>query len=156
MQEGTERRNCSLEKCQQQRNQSWRNASNSRSVFRWRSIRWIRLCAPCSVRRWCFILPKNWRDSIEQYGYLGSLHSIAAIVMTPCFGKWLDRSGNQFRVGYLVSSIAGITSYLMYFTASLLPTGHNSVAVYYLLWSRLIDGLGDAGRSMSYIRGSRL
>jgi len=106
----------------------------------------------CAVLRptMVFYFTEELGGSIEQYGYMGSLHSIAAIVMTPVFGKWLDRSGNQFRVGYLVSSIAGITSYLMYFTASLLPTGHNSVAVYYLLWSRLIDGLGDAGRSMSY------
>ena len=79
--------------------------------------------------------------SIDQYGYMGSITSIAAIVMTSFYGKWLDMSGNKFRVGYMVSFIAGITSYMMYFTASLLPTGENSVAVYYLMCSRLIEGL---------------
>lgn len=88
--------------------------------------------------------------SIDQYGYMGSITSIAAIVMTSFYGKWLDMSGNKFRVGYMVSFIAGITSYMMYFTASLLPTGENSVAVYYLMWSRLIEGLAGAGRMMSY------
>ena len=61
--------------------------------------------------------------------------------MTSFYGKWLDMRGNKFRVGYMVSFIAGITSYMMYFTASLLPTGENSVAVYYLMCSRLIEGL---------------
>ena len=84
----------------------------------------------------------------DSYGIMMSVAFLAMFLMTTVYGKWIDSNGNRFTMPYIVSFIFGIVSYLIYFLAVLLPIG--PIAIYTLMFSRFLEGMSVAGRTLSY------
>jgi MFS family permease len=73
---------------------------------------------------------------------------LAMFLMTTVYGKWIDSNGNKYTMPYITSFVFGITSYTIYFLAVLIPPG--PIAVYTLMFSRFLEGMSVAGRTLSY------
>jgi len=84
----------------------------------------------------------------SQYGMILSAGSVAAMIMIPVYGKWVDTNGNKYRKPYMVTFIIGIVANLIYFAACLFPKGY--IAIYVLGLSRFLAGASGAGRTLSY------
>lgn len=84
----------------------------------------------------------------DQYGMMLSVAYLAMFLMTSVYGKWIDSNGNKFTMPYIASFVFGITSYTIYFLAILIPPG--PIAVYTLMFSRFLEGMSVAGRTLSY------
>jgi len=91
---------------------------------------------------------KELGGTTSQYGMIKSAKSLAAMVMIPVYGKWVDTNGNKYRLPYISTFIIGAVANLIYFAACLLPKGY--IAMYALGLSRVLSGASMAGRSMSY------
>jgi len=85
--------------------------------------------------------------SKEQYGLVMSAGSLAALFMMSVYGMWVDSNGNKYRAPYTATFAFGITGQLIYFLSILLPS---NIAVYGLMVGKFINGLGTAGRTLSY------
>jgi len=83
-----------------------------------------------------------------QYGMMKSIVSLASMIAIPIFGNWVDTNGNKYIVPYLTSFGLGIMSYTIYFLVILLPKG--PIAIYSLMFSRFLDGMAMASRTLSY------
>ena len=77
-----------------------------------------------------------------------SVAFLAMFLMTGVYGKWIDSNGNKYTMPYIASFVFGIASYTIYFLAILLPPG--PIAVYTLMFSRFLEGMSVAGRTLSY------
>jgi len=84
-----------------------------------------------------------------EYGVMNSVFSVGSLFMISVYGTWVDTNGNKFVVPYMSSFAGGIIGNLIYFLAILLPKG--PIALYTLIFSRLIVGMSSAGRNLSYI-----
>ena len=84
----------------------------------------------------------------DQYGMMLSVAFLAMFLMTGVYGKWIDSNGNKYTMPYIASFVFGIASYTIYFLAILIPPG--PIAVYTLMFSRFLEGMSVAGRTLSY------
>eukprot|EP00536_Pseudo-nitzschia_multiseries_P002964 jgi/Psemu1/236229/estExt_Genewise1.C_420039 len=84
----------------------------------------------------------------EQYGMICSAVALSTMIAIPIYGTWVDSNGNKYTVPYLTSYLLGILSSIIYFLTILLPKG--SIAIYSLLFSRLLGGASIAGRTLAY------
>jgi len=84
----------------------------------------------------------------NQYGMMLSAQFLAMFLMTTVYGKWIDSNGNKFTMPYVASFALGIASYSIYFIAIILPIG--PIAIYTLMFSRFLEGMSVAGRTLSY------
>lgn len=85
----------------------------------------------------------------EQYGAILSAFSFASFCFKPVYGRWVDSSGNRYRVPYVVSFSAAMAGNLLYFAAVLLP-GSRNAGVYGLLAGRFMAGMGAANNTLGY------
>ncbi len=84
----------------------------------------------------------------EQYGLIMSTFSFASFCFKPIYGRWVDASGNKYKIPFLVSFAGAIFGNLVYFAAILLPVG--SVGVYALLAGRFFAGMGAANNALGF------
>lgn len=84
----------------------------------------------------------------DDYGRIQSLGALAALIMSPVYGKWVDSNGSKYQAPYAMSFGLGMADGLLYFGAVLLPAGPIAIAALYL--SVMIGGAGKASRSLAY------
>ena len=86
----------------------------------------------------------------EQYGLIMSAFSFASFCFKPVYGRWVDSSGNKYKIPYLISFTVAILGNLMYFAAILMPTAGSSMGIYTLLLGRFLAGMGAANQTLGY------
>jgi MFS family permease len=87
----------------------------------------------------------NLGGTKEQYGIIMSAFSFASFCFKPVYGRWVDASGNKYKIPFAVSFAAAMVGNLVYFAAILMPHG-----VYGLLVGRLLAGMGAANNALGY------
>jgi MFS family permease len=81
----------------------------------------------------------------EQYGLIMSTFSFASFCFKPIYGRWVDWSGNRYRIPFIASFAAAMAGNLIYFAAILMPQG-----IYGLLIGRFLAGMGAANNALGY------
>lgn len=85
----------------------------------------------------------------DQYGIILSAFSFASFCTKPVLGSWADSHG--FRSPYFVSLGIAILGSFLYVVASIIPhTDGSYLAVYMILLSRLLNGVGAASSTLGY------
>jgi len=84
----------------------------------------------------------------NDYGMMLSLQFLAMLIMTSVYGILIDTNGGKYTWPYMLSFFFGIISYLLYFLLVLIPPG--PIAIYLLMLSRFLEGMGAAGRTLAY------
>lgn len=76
-----------------------------------------------------------------QYGLVLSAGSLASLVATPFYGSWIDAHGGGYRTCWFFGSFLMITANIIFALAIVL---HGNTAVYTVLFSRFLYGIGAA------------
>ena len=84
----------------------------------------------------------------NDYGMMLSLQFLAMLIMTSVYGILIDTNGGKYTWPYMLAFSFGIISYLLYFLLVLIPPG--PIAIYLLMLSRFLEGMGAAGRTLAY------
>ena len=79
-----------------------------------------------------------------QYGQVMAAGSLASFVATPLYGSWIDSSGGEYRRSWFFAYYAMISANIIFALAIVL---HGNAAVYTVLFSRLLYGIGAASGS---------
>ncbi|EJK58028.1 hypothetical protein THAOC_21877 [Thalassiosira oceanica] len=81
-----------------------------------------------------------------QYGLVVAAGWLAAFVATPLYGSWIDAHGGGYRTCWFFGSFLMITANIIFALAIVL---HGNTAVYTVLFSRFLYGIGAASGSVS-------
>lgn len=84
----------------------------------------------------------------EQYGLIMSAFSFASFCFKPMYGYWVDATGNQYKIPFVVSFTLAIFGNIVYWLAIILPKG--TPAVYCILVARLFAGMGAANNTLAF------
>ena len=79
-----------------------------------------------------------------QYGQVMASGSLAAFIATPLYGSWIDARGGEYRKCWFFGYYAMVTANVIFALAVVL---HGDTAVYTVLFSRLLYGLGSSSGS---------
>mmetsp|Transcript_3916 Transcript_3916/g.8316 ORF Transcript_3916/g.8316 Transcript_3916/m.8316 type:complete len:550 (+) Transcript_3916:98-1747(+) len=85
--------------------------------------------------------------SNEDYGLTTSSVCLGMTLMMFYFGKWVDSNGNKYQAPLRFAFILGIIGSIIYFVASILPTGFWGVNA--ILVGRFVQGMGAAGKTLA-------
>ena len=83
----------------------------------------------------------------DDYGLTTSAMCVGMTIMMFVFGKWVDSNGNKYQTPLACAFILGIVGSIIYFLASLLPSGIWAVSA--ILVGRFITGMGGAGKTLT-------
>eukprot|EP00985_Skeletonema_marinoi_P027282 scaffold22167_cov142-Skeletonema_marinoi.AAC.3 len=83
----------------------------------------------------------------EDYGLTTSSVCLGMTLMMFYFGKWVDSNGNKYQAPLRFAFILGIIGSIIYFVASILPTGFWGVNA--ILVGRFVQGMGAAGKTLT-------
>jgi MFS family permease len=89
----------------------------------------------------------------EQYGVIMSIFSFSSFLMKPVYGKWVDSTGNKYKIPFIASFSTAMFGHLIYFVAILLPTSSNSgynMGVMALVLGRFFAGMGAANNALGF------
>ena len=78
----------------------------------------------------------------EDFGLATSVSSLGSTLMTAIIGLWIDKNGNKYRAPYIFVLSIGIAGSLIYFLASMLPSGFWAVNA--ILIGKFLMGAGGA------------
>ena len=82
----------------------------------------------------------------DDFGRITSIRCLAAAVMNLYFSNWIDSNGNKYQAPLACSFILGILGSLIYFLASIMPTGFWGVNA--ILVGKVIKSMGGGGKML--------
>ena len=82
----------------------------------------------------------------KDLGLATSASMLGTTLLMTFFGKWIDSNGNKYQAPLACAYILGIIGSLIYFLASILPSGFWAINA--ILVGRFIQGLGGAGKGL--------